>query len=70
MFHTRIRVYDLNNAGLLDAVLQELPDMCDSFTCYPKEGLIIAQSTQSPTDLVDELKARKINTEHITFTMI
>ena len=63
-FYTRIRVHDLNHAGLLDAVLRELPDLCDSFTCYPKEGLIIVQG-RFAGDLQDDLNFRHINTEHI-----
>lgn len=70
MFFTRIRVYDLNNSGLLDAVLRELPDMCETFTCYPKEGLIIVQSSQGAIQIEDGLRARSINMEHMICKMI
>lgn len=64
---TRIRVHDLNNAGLLDAILPELTDMCNSFTCYPKEGIIIADTPANygGQDLIDTLRARRINVEHV-----
>lgn len=71
MFITRIRVHDLNGSGLFDAVLRELPDMCDHFTCYPGERMFICSSSKySAIDYLDELRARRINTEHVVAKML
>ena len=70
MFISRIRVFALNNDVLFDAVLRELPDLCDSFTCYPKEQMFIVQSSQSAVDLCDSLRMRSINTEQIGVKML
>lgn len=71
MFITRIRVHDLNGSGLFDAVLRELTDMCDHFTCYPSESMFIcASSKYSAIDLIDELRGRRINTEHVVAKLL
>lgn len=66
MFITRIRVHEPNENGLFDAVLHEITDLCDSFTCYPSEKMIICQSNRNAgSDYTDALRARGLNVEHI-----
>ena len=68
MFITRIRVH---GEDLFEAVLRELVDMCDSFTCYPSERMFICQSSKnSAVDYIDLLRMRRINTENIVSKML
>lgn len=68
---TQIRVHSLNTTELFPAVLREITDLCDNFTCYPAEEMLIVQSNQnSATDIADILRMRGLNTEHIVCKML
>lgn len=69
MFITRIRVHDTHNSSTFDAVLRELSDLCDSFTCYPKEQMFIIPN-KDPHDIIDSLRARNINTDNVVGIML
>ena len=54
-----------------DAVLLELPSLCDSFTCYPSEHLFIVSSEKyAGVDFKDAFNARKLNTQNITTILL
>jgi len=54
-----------------DAVLLELPSLCDSFTCYPSEHLFIVSSERyAGVDFTDAFNARKLNTDYISVSLI
>ena len=42
MYITKISV-DKSNPGLFENVLRELVDICEQFTCYSKEMVVICQ---------------------------
>ena len=71
MFITRISVHDYRDNTLFDAVLRELPDLCDSFVCYPSNKVFICQSRKNAgVDYEDILRWKKINVDHIVFDLI
>lgn len=71
IYVTKIRTHEQDGDSLFNAVLQELPSLCDSFTCIPSERMFICQShSNAGHDYTDAFLMRKLNVENIAITLL
>ena len=63
---TRIRAHEVHDKKLYKTVINNIIDLCDSFTCIPSETMVICQSSAySTTDIGDILRSRGVDMEHV-----